>query len=231
MSLSICVPRRSDGGHRDRLWDWVRRRWEAYFRGAEIIEGHHDEDPDFNISLARNRAIQESTGDVLVIADADVVFDQLAVMSAVRRVQQDPRSWFYAFTNYYCATQEYTEELLSHPPHTMIGQRDIKFWDWGDNTESGCTVMSREAMYDVGGYDTEFRAWGPEDTAFRVAANLLVSPVQRIVGNVVHLWHEPQLEHWPDNPASVAAHQRWKRYEISADDPYGIRLLKGGFKC
>ena len=54
MRTVFLVPRREDNGHRDKLWEYCRTRWESYFPDIPIYEGHHDAGP-FNRSAAVNR--------------------------------------------------------------------------------------------------------------------------------------------------------------------------------
>ena len=51
----FLVPRRADDGHRDELWRYARKRWEALFPEWPVFEGHHDVGP-FNRSAAVNLA-------------------------------------------------------------------------------------------------------------------------------------------------------------------------------
>ena len=39
VTVTVLVPRRADGGRRDRLWEFCRKWWEAEHPGYELIEG------------------------------------------------------------------------------------------------------------------------------------------------------------------------------------------------
>lgn len=43
--ISLLVPFRDDGEHRARVWNWLRRYWQATLPGAEIIEGCYERVP------------------------------------------------------------------------------------------------------------------------------------------------------------------------------------------
>jgi hypothetical protein len=78
MRTVFLVPRRNDGGHRDKLWEYARARWEKYLPDVEIFEGHHDRG-SFNRAAAINRAARAAGAwDLGIVIDSDVMMSDLA---------------------------------------------------------------------------------------------------------------------------------------------------------
>ena len=83
--ISILFPYRGDDGHRDRLFGWVLRWWQANFPDAQICVGRNFDRP-FNRAAARNAAHEDATGDLLIVADADTVPTAAGVRAAISDV-------------------------------------------------------------------------------------------------------------------------------------------------
>src|SRR5689334_16567296 len=73
MRVSVLVPRAGDDPHRELAWAYVRRIYD----GLELIEGYGDP-AAWSKADAVTDALSRATGDLLVIADADVYTDHLA---------------------------------------------------------------------------------------------------------------------------------------------------------
>lgn len=183
----LIVPRRSDNGHRDRLWDLCRQYWENDGHW-DIAEGEHTDGP-FNRSAAINEAAR-GAWDVAVILDADTILD-------IDQIEQG------------IATAHTTGELvLPFTCRNLLNQRGTKeilagyqgSWErWvtkrekvGDSYEhvSSCLCVPRRLWDEVGGFDERFEGWGGEDDAFHAACSTLAG-VARIEGHAWHLWHPP----------------------------------------
>lgn len=205
MRTAILVPRRDDGGHRDRLWTLLRRRWETLHPDWPIFEGYHEEGP-FNRSAAINRAAKEAGAwDVAVIIDADILVDPRHVTEAVDR-SWETRRVIWAHQDWRGVNRAATDRVLERPA-TLLEPR-LAFLDPAiEKTNpiswSCCIAVPRTAWDAIGGFDERFRGWGWEDHAF---AALAVAhnddgtgsawhggdgiPGQRVTeGSVYHLWH------------------------------------------
>jgi hypothetical protein len=90
--VAFLVPRRRDGGQRDRVWEYCRRRWETYLPDVAVYEGHHDEGP-FNRSAAVNRAA-ELAGDwrVGIVIDSDVLLSISQATAAIETARETDRA-------------------------------------------------------------------------------------------------------------------------------------------
>lgn len=207
VKVRVIVPRRADGGIRDRLWDLCRPAWERF----EIREGHHDDGP-FNRSAAINSA---ATGrwDVAVIVDADITITDDQVDAAIAHSAKTGR-----------VTLPYRRRMLVSDRATqriLGGYRGSweSFATPDRNTEhcSSCVVVPRILWDQVGGFDERFIGWGAEDEAF-IAACEHDAGVDRLDGDVWHLHHPPAP--WKDHrsPDYRAALGLLDRYRTDTDN-------------
>lgn len=201
-SVSLIIPFASEDIRRLQIFDWVEERWHEVCPGFEFVVGH-DDPHDFNRSKARNRAFGESTGDIIVISDADTVCPMDNILNAIHRVEhcQDRHSdkscfWEIAHTNYYSLTEEYTSWLLMQPPSMVLKTPGPGQYDWMMKARStaGVLVMERRAYEAIGGYNEEFNGWGWEDTDFAVRMTKETGPPYRGGGPMLHLWHPRGLD-------------------------------------
>lgn len=220
MRVVILVPRRSDGGWRDKLWQFCRPWWAADHPDWEIVEGHHDDGP-FNRSAAINAAAADAgVWDVAVIIDSDVLCDPRAVRSAVELAAARPVV--------VCAGHRQVHVNERGTRRVVAGWRG----DWETQAESvyvdhwsSCIVVGRPLWELVQGYDPAFQGWGHEDDAFRYACETLGGhPLIKESATIWHLWHErartvPALR--------LANRQRSDAYLAALGDPAAIAALRG----
>lgn len=180
MRVRLIVPRRDDGGHRDRLWALCRPEWERF--GWPIVEGHH-EGGAFNRSAAINSAAV-GEWDVAVIIDSDVfppakVRDgvELAARTGMLVLPFETRQMVNPI-----GTRMALDEGLTDFSKHSTPDRNKQFC-------SGCVIATRDLFDRVGGFDERFTQWGGEDDAFHAACKWL-GGVTRFDGDLFHLHHE-----------------------------------------
>lgn len=180
--VTALVPRRPDGGERDRIWEWCRPRWEAM--GLRIVEGDDDLNGKFNRSRAMNRARSRADTETLLIIDADVVVSEQQVVEAVSWSRQTGRMTV-AFQAWRGIGEHGTELILGG----MQG-------GWGRYTRnrymdsvSACVAVQAELWDEVCGFDERFEGWGLEDSAFALACSTVRGHYLRVGGSCYHLWH------------------------------------------
>ncbi len=214
--ISIIIPFRcaDPTNPRMRNVEWLKRYWAKQFPGAEIIMGEdpHTEFP-FSKSVAVNDGVSKSSGDVLVIVDADGYLDADSVLHCAAEIRsarkRGKKLWFVPYRQFYRLTEEASKFLLESDPANpypfssplsaifIMNDTDPKVGHWYG---AMIQIMPREAFDTVGGWDTRFRGWGGEDHAAMRAMDTLYTLHKTLPGQVLHIWH-PQLS--PDGQARL----------------------------
>jgi hypothetical protein len=191
----FLVPRRADGGHRDRLWAWCRRRWESFMPDVPIYEGHHTVGP-FNRSAAINTAARladaDGRWDVAVIIDGDVFLSIPNVRAAIASALEGKVTW--AHRRWRNIAERHLQRLMK-PKTPAFGEVPADDQDMDllvDVTTplswSCCVAVPRGTFDDMGGFDERFRGWGFEDGAWSALVRGLY-PWDRVEGDIYHLDH------------------------------------------
>lgn len=190
--VSLILPFATVDPRRQQIFDWVLERWHRLFPDWEIIVGSDDEEP-FNRSRARNNAFLVSTGDLIIVSDADTITTPQNIQQAVDLIEGLNRPWVVAHDIYYSLTESFTDRLLREEPDMDLG--DMQSWtsNWRmvNKSEAGVLVMPREAYEAVGGYDERYKGWGYEDNAFCHKLDRIWGKHARTQGPMLHLWHDP----------------------------------------
>jgi predicted SAM-dependent methyltransferase len=188
MKISALIPYKADQGHRDRLWSFVRQRYEKLMPEIELCLGIDENEP-FCRSRAINAAAAKAAGDVFIIVDTDVMFEPALIEKIKAVIHLHP--WIIPFANGYKLTREATLRLLTQKPtdSISIAPEDIE----SNVTLEGAlmNVMTRKAFDAAGGMDERFLGWGGEDNAMVMALDTLCGPHFRMKEDIFHLWHPP----------------------------------------
>lgn len=171
----MLVPRRADGGQRDRVWRWLKSRLPF-----EVFEGHHDDGP-FNRSAALNAAaVAAGDWDVAIVNDADCLVPADQLHTAAAQAFASARL-VLAFDTYHYLSRLGTERVLNGCRHFEACT------EWSDQIGNSPVAVPRALWDRVGGFDERFIGWGYEDVAFVEACG----GADRIAGPLFHQWHEP----------------------------------------
>lgn len=206
MTVSILVPMGGPACEwRERAWSWVQRHYSENHGDWELVAGKCSE-PEWSKGAAVADAFSRSSGDVLVIADADSYTTPEAVRTAALTT-----SWAVPHGRVYRLNQRATELLYAGEPlrrgHTA---REPYMGPAG----GGILALTRAAYLEVGGVDERFRGWGGEDVSLAWALETLVGPYRRIGAPLHHLWHPhpaPNLRGSPESEALVARYKAARR--------------------
>ncbi len=208
--ISLLVPFKEDVPARSELWRWLRKYWAHELAGeVEIVVGHDASSMNGRLPFSKTRAVNDafrrSTGDVIVILDADTYLPGSVIRHAANRIRQARRSgvrlWFVPYRTIYRLTPEATDRVLDSDPRDPYrfpsppSAEDVE-----DTTGSAhghkfgalIMIMPREAFEAVGCMDPRFRGWGGEDVSFLRAVDTLWARHKNLHGDVLHLWH-PKL--------------------------------------
>lgn len=215
LTVSVVVPWRPDGGHRDAAWQYLAWRWTRTHPHWQIVTGAAPDGP-WCKAAAVAAALPGATGDVLVIADADVWCD--GVDQAVSAVANGA-GWAVPHDLVHRLTEDATAAVRAGGPlRGPSVERPYRGYAGG-----GMTVLDRETYQQVP-LDPRFAGWGQEDEAWALALGCLAGAAWRGSAPLWHLWHPPQARtsrRW----GSDASRALWARYRIAATDPAAMRVL------
>lgn len=201
VQVAVLVPYRSDGGHRDHLWEFCRRWWLDQHPDWPVHVGESPPGP-FNRSAAVNDAARQAGDvDVYVILDADVIVNPEAVDEAVARAAATGRM-VLPHNERADLTDYQTRRVLNGDRGNWRGPRCVaNVWHV---SESSCVVVPSVLFDAVGGFDQRFVGWGYEDTAFRIACEREAGPAIILPVEVFHLWHPRAADAQPDSQTRSA---------------------------
>lgn len=213
MTVAVLVPRRSDGGHRDRLWAFAKALWLDRHPDWPIYEGQSPEGP-FNRSAAINDAARQA-GDwtVAVIIDSDIIAHPEAVEAIVEVAAGTNRM----------AVSHSRRVMLSSSMTTKILDGYTGSWEarnqkvWSDSC-SCCIAVSRTLWDQIGGFDEDYVGWGYEDSAFGALAIHHGGPIHFEQSTLFHLWHPESPDAARQSPVRKANEQRLRRLHVRLRD-------------
>ena len=161
-------------------------------------------------------AVEASSANIVVVADADCVTDGL--FAAIQAVK-DWAAWAIPHGKVCRLTKAGTELFMStgeyaHP----FDRRPYRGFPGG-----GFVVAPRETLLNVP-LDPRFVGWGQEDEAWAVALTCLVGPPWRGNADLVHLYHPPEPR-VSRRKGSEASWGLYRRYRNAATDPHRMREL------
>ncbi len=216
--ISIIIPFECNDKESQRFknFEWVVKYWRCQLPGAEVIQGH-DPDKPFSKSVAVNDSVAHSTGDILVIIDADGYITAKSALVCAMRIRharrRGHRLWFIPYRQFYRLTMNASQRVLNSDPcnpYTFPTPPDPNDIQNTSGSQHGhwfgamVQIWPREAFDEVGGWDERFRGWGGEDHAIMRACDTLYWPHKTLPGQALHLWH-PML-----STAGVSAWVPWE---------------------
>lgn len=189
MKISVLIPFKSDsGGYHDLNLSYVLKRYHTMLPEAEVIVGRSAEEGLFNKAKVVNRAAELATGDLLIIADADVFFGTKLIDKIMAIADQYP--WIVPFDRCYRLTQEISQEITKTGEIVLPKQIHFNEVETIMNyTGALMNVVPRRSFEKAGGMDERFCGWGEEDGSFAKALDTLAGKHYRMNEAIFHLWH------------------------------------------
>ena len=228
MTVSILVPFRPERRNDIRIkhWAWIKKRWEHVLPEAEIVEGTTDAVP-FSKSQAVNDAFHRSSGDLLIIADADTWIERDHITAALDQASTIPHA-VIPWTNCYRLNRVDSSTIHRADPAGPFPVTKKMLDRINDEpTPSPASmamniVIQRRSFEAVGGMDPRFLGWGGEDTSFGLACWTLLGPTVLLMGNAWSLYHArpKQGAHrvW-QNDMPQRNYDLWQRYKAAKENP------------
>ena len=217
-SVEVVIPWRGGCRYRERALEWVLDRWHHIgwpVTVAELAGGLWVK------ANAVTPAVEASTADVVVVADADVWCD--ATTTAVTAVEQGaawavPHKFVHRLdeastANVYAGGGFDGGSLVERPYRGHVG--------------GGIVIVRRDAYLDVP-LDPRFGGWGQEDDAWGHALTVMYGKPRRGVAPLFHLHHPPQPRR-SRAIGSEAGAALCRRYR-AARHPDAMRQLLDEFK-
>ncbi len=214
--ISLLVPFLASGPERERNWNWLREYWSHALPGAEIIVAPNYDRP-FCKTKAVNLAFRRSSGDVVVILDADAYLPAKSILECAEMIRSDRRLSFVPYRRMYRMTESATTIIVhSDPDHPVLPSDPPPAGLWTDEGGSSAghwfaalvQILPREAFEAVGGMDERFRGWGGEDISFMRAVDTLHGLHKTFDGPAFHLWHPTVKAVSPNNEKQWAGQPR-----------------------
>ena len=205
-TVRFVVPWRPDGEARNDLWAFTRARWERSFPEIDLVTSPGPDGP-FNRSAAINDAAR-GEWDLAVVLDADVLAEPEQVEDALERAGATGRLTL-GFERFVGLTPNMSKLLMKG--YVGDWNRGARFRS--EFHESSIVVVPRPLWDGIGGFDERFVGWGQEDVAFVQAARVLGGQIERVGGDVFHLWHarspdrDPRLGQYRANQALGARYR------------------------
>lgn len=213
--VSVIIPWAPDVGcrHRQAALAWTVSRWVA--TGHEVVVGEHT--GPWCKAVAVADGLTRATGDVLIVADADVWTPgwQHAVEQVVAGAP-----WAMPHGPVHRLTHAATQQVLDGyeaAPGMDLTQHPYEGWPGG-----GMVVLGR-ATYEQTPLDPRFVGWSGEDESWARALTVLHGPGWRGTSPLWHLWHPPQ-DRMSRRWGSVEARALARRYQ-RARTPAAMRTL------
>lgn len=187
--VSVLVPFRGSDPHRLRALDFVRDWYAEHHPSYEFVVAESESEV-WRKGRTLNRALHDSTGWTLVLADGDVVVDPEALRTAVDLVESREAPWVVPHETVLRLDESTTERIYeegpadaSFEPYSLVRKPYRGF------AGGGLLVVDRSDFQASGGIPDAFYGWGAEDEALAVILDALVGGRVRLDANLWHLYH------------------------------------------
>lgn len=204
--ISIIIPwRKSRQKDRIEIFDWCMARYKHLFPSAEIIlcdDGHEH----FSRGRSINKGVEESSGNYIVITDADYLFFS---NFAEGIVNDYPWTVGVKGKNYYYIEEGYTNFILRNR------QPDAEYESFEFNRRvsscpffvyGGVLAMPKENFIK---FDPNMYNYGWEDNIFYLVMKAVYGEEHRTRANMFHMFHKRPAE----SPYMLGSYDNKKYYD------------------
>lgn len=237
-SVSVLVPYRTDdGGRRDQALACTHRWWGEHHPDWEVVYGSPGDGP-WCKATAVCHALRASTGELLVIADADVICPGVA--DAVTAVAGGA-GWAVPHYRVVRLTPDATDRVyaggtLPEPaPGTTRRHPAVRptvIAEAYRGVVGGGMVVLPRSLYERVPLDPRFTGWGQEDESWGMGLTVLAGEPWRGPGSLWHLWH-PRSERMTRSVGNLAGLELFRRYRAATSPASMLAVLSetGGLTC
>lgn len=216
LNATVCFPWRSTptrgAAHARCFKYWVDH-------GFRVVEGDSDPELPFLCGKARNNAVKQADTDVVIVADADTIPDDIKqIHDAIDMVTHSHADMCYPFTEF-----RHIDGGWATKDYTQAPAQQVYF-----DSPGGIFILRRDVFDKFGGFDERFTPGqgGYDDTAFRLVCETL-GTVARITGVAWSFNHATRSDGKPDRDFSEANRNlpRFRLYEFARGKPDLMREL------
>lgn len=181
-----------------------------------MIVGVLDPERPWSKALAVDAGLQQSTADVVVVADGDVWVDGLDIATEAT----SDFDWVMPYRNVHRLSPAATSTVLQ--TGIILHGLELQQRPYNGVLGGGLMVMRRDC-YERTPLDPAFVGWGQEDEAWGAALDARGNG-HRMVGELYHLWHPPQPRQ-SRATGSEASRARRNRYWRAKGRPDAMAAL------
>ena len=193
--ITVIIPFCPDGGRRDANYFWVTNRIRKLLPDSEILVPIQEILP-FNKSAAVNSAVKVAKNDILLICDADMVFNIDLIENSTKVVRDVP--WVAPMRERWDLTWQCSTDLLNKPYDIELdGLKCYQKHKEGRCRGGSVFMITKENFYKAGGFDERFIGWGYEDNAFLLMAEATIGSFVETDNIAYHLWHPQSINQYP----------------------------------
>jgi hypothetical protein len=220
VKVSVLAPFTPGCPHREDAWAYVLGRYTAEHPDWEIVVGRSPGSL-YSRTAAILDAASRASGDVLVVADADVWCDP-----AEAATKALGSGWAIPHRLIHRLSPESTEQVYAGAdwrtlPLSQDNAQDRRPYV---GNEAGTLLVLTRSAFEAAPPDPRFAGWGQEDEAWALALRTLIGKAWRGTADLVHFWHPPQerLDRIRGNQENQAL---LRRYRQAASRPSRMRPL------
>lgn len=187
--FSILIPFASDGGQREKVYQWLVRYYQEHLPEAEVVT-HPVAVSDLlklNRSALRNDIVRHATTDALLILDADCLLPPDYIRAMMGNISHESAPTLYQAALLGCVSKNATSRIIA-ASDGVVREADIEKYEM--NPVGLFFAMSRRTWDAIGGFNEAYVGWGAEDSEYVLVARSKGIPVERVPGNTYHLWHD-----------------------------------------
>jgi hypothetical protein len=225
-TVSVLIPwYETNDPYRYRALQQVLCWWEAHHPLWDVHVGKCTEaDGGWRKGLAVHRALQQSTGQICVVSDADVICPAVGI--AIDQVESLRSAWAVPHRRVHRMTEPATTIMIDSGVYPRVP------WPEGSIERSyqgipggGLIVLSRNLLTSVP-IDPRFVGWGQEDMSWGHALTMIAGYPWRGDSPLFHLWHPPQgHSSTRRGVGSEAGYALWQRYQGAVTLPMMLDLV------
>lgn len=213
MNVEVILPFRGGCEHRSAALAWALGRYPW-----PVTIAHAPSDGPWVKAAAVNPAVEQSTADILIVADADIWTDGLP--AAVQAIS-DGAGWAVPHGSVRRLSETATREVLAGAQ--LTDQLELAEPAYRGIHTGGALVALRSTLQEIP-LDPRFHGWGGEDQAWGYALHTLLGDAWEGNPPLWHLWHPPQ-QRLNRRVGSITSDKLRRRYLKARRDPAVMRAL------